>query len=174
MTGARSPAIAAPQVKDEAKSTSVKKPVAQRSAKPSAARSSKKDAKDAPFAGGMSGLLRARRGVQADRPKKVAALLRAPAVIEVRLPLSGFRRSRRRPPDSRRGSPAPAAAELAQHRRLLLSSRFLGGDDHVERLAERDDGLDDHPHRRITRHVADELVVDLDVGEGEEQARSSS
>lgn len=55
LTGEK-PAIAAPQVKDKAKSTSVKKPVAQRSAKPSARRSSKKDAKIAPFAGGMSGL----------------------------------------------------------------------------------------------------------------------
>ena len=47
--------------KDKAKSSnanpkSVKKPVAQRSAKPSVRRSAKRDTKIAPFAGGMSGL----------------------------------------------------------------------------------------------------------------------
>ena len=55
------PVIAAPRAKDKAKSSnanpkSVKKPVAQRSAKPSVRRSAKRDTKIAPFAGGMSGL----------------------------------------------------------------------------------------------------------------------
>ena len=55
------PVIAAPRAKDKAKSSnanpkSVKKPVAQRSAKPSVRRSAKRDTKIAPFAGGISGL----------------------------------------------------------------------------------------------------------------------
>ena len=55
------PVIAAPRAKDKVKSSnanpkSVKKPVAQRSAKPSVRRSAKRDTKIAPFAGGMSGL----------------------------------------------------------------------------------------------------------------------
>ena len=55
------PVIAVPRAKDKAKSSnanpkSVKKPVAQRSAKQSVRRSARKDTKIAPFAGGMSGL----------------------------------------------------------------------------------------------------------------------
>jgi hypothetical protein len=55
------PVIGAARAKDQAKSSnakpkSVKKPVAQRSAKPSVRRSTKRDTKIIPFAGGMRGL----------------------------------------------------------------------------------------------------------------------
>jgi hypothetical protein len=56
------PVVAAPKPREKAASTgakpakSVKKPVAQRSGKPSVRRSARKDTKIAPFGGGMSGL----------------------------------------------------------------------------------------------------------------------
>ncbi len=59
------------------------------------------------------------------------------------------------------------AAEFAQHQRLLCGLDPLRGYRHVQRFAESDDGLDDRSHRGIARHAANELSVDLDLGEGE-------
>jgi hypothetical protein len=36
-----------------------------------------------------------------------------------------------------------------------------------EGFAERNNGVDDRPHRRVAHHVAHELPVDLDLVEGE-------
>src|SRR5207344_2861223 len=58
-------------------------------------------------------------------------------------------------------------AEIAQHGRLLFRLDTLCGHGHAERLAKRNDGLDDGLHRLLARHVAHELPIDLDLVEGE-------